>query len=44
MPQNINEELYQKYAKYALTPEELKTHLYPNKELPLYQDFLKPTL
>ena len=36
--------MYQKYLKFILTPEELKTHLYPTKELPLYQEYFEPNL
>jgi RNA exonuclease 1 len=39
LPKHFTEELYTKYHKYILTPEELRQHLYPSKQLPLYNDF-----
>lgn len=39
MPDKLDDELFKKYQKYILTPEELKAHLYPNKEYPIYADF-----
>jgi len=35
----IDENLYKKYSKYTLTPEELKLHLYPTKDLPIYSNY-----
>lgn len=43
MSTEIDQQLYDKYAKFILTPEELKTHQYPDKKEEEYEEYYELT-